>query len=164
MPTLDDYVAELPTLGNLQLNKLDQYLHALEREIGVEIEIKPLADTASLAWKSYFGALNELAEIYYDKESRKVRIFIPESLKHEDPFLYIKIVCHELGHIAAGHPLRVRGEVDKFWWPPNDFAWQSPAADFSRNEREADHRANWSLIFAVLGDRIRDRERNYSAF
>jgi hypothetical protein len=164
IPTLDDYVAELPALGPVEPGSVDDYKRALEERIGVRIEIKELEDGRLWQWQTRLGRANEVAETHYDIRVRKVWVFVPESLKEEDPFLYIKTVYHELAHLAAGHPLRVLGAERKLWWPPKKVARRPASADLSRNEEEADHRANWSLIFGVLGDRLSHRERNYSAF
>jgi hypothetical protein len=164
IPTLDDYVAELPALGEVELRRVDDYKRALEDTIGVRIEIKELEDARLWEWQARLGRGNELAETHYHSGLGKVWVFVPESLKEEDSFLYIKTVYHELAHLAAGHPLRVAGAEGKLWWPPKKVARRPASADLSRNEEEADHRADWSLIFGVLGNRVSHRERNYSAF
>src|SRR5215207_9419587 len=96
VPTLDDYVAELPALGPVEPGSVDDYKRALEERIGVRIEIKEMEDGRLWQWQTRLGRANEVSETHYDVRVRKVWVFIPESLKEEDPFLYIKTVYHEL--------------------------------------------------------------------
>jgi len=163
LPSLEDYLAEMPDLDISRTASADEYVRALGIKLGIEIEVMRLDTEAHKDIETQLGRAPQVAEMLYDTEAGKALICIPPYVGKDD-FLYFKSLYHELSHLAAGHPIPVAGVAEELWWPPERLARKSPVADLIRNEVEADLRAEWTLMFAVMGRKIYDRARHFSTF
>jgi hypothetical protein len=160
---LEDYLVELTDIGTVRPQNADDYVRALSRKLDIGIRVIRIDTAADRDLEVRLGHASQVAEMLYDAETGEVSIFIPSSV-YEDGFLYFKILYHELAHLSAGHPVPVAGAPDHLWWPAKRLARKPPTDDLARNEVEADLRAEWSLMFCILGRKIYDRERHFSAF
>ncbi len=163
MPTFEEYMAELLSLNLARPFSVKEYMRALETQLGIEIKVVELTTGENSGLGTEFGFFDELAELRYDKKRREASILVSCSLR-EDPFLYMKTIYHELAHLAAGHPLRVGGMKNDLWWPPGRVAQRPASGDVSRNEKEADQRAEWSIIACVLGEKALHGKRSLGTF
>ena len=163
LPSLEDYLAELPDLDIARPANADEYAESLGLKLGVEIEVVRLGTEAHKDIETQLGRAPQVAEMLYDAEAGRALICIP-SYVGEDDFLYFKSLYHELSHLAAGHPIPVADAPGELWRPPERLARKPPGANLIRNETEADLRAEWTLMFAIMGQKIYDRERHFSTF
>jgi hypothetical protein len=163
LPSLEDYLAEMPGLDISRPANVDEYMKVLGIRLGIEIDVMRVDTEAHREIETQLGRAPEVAEMLFDAEAGRALICIPPYVG-EDDFLYFKSLYHELSHLAAGHPIPVAGADGKLWWPPERLARKPPIADLIRNEVEADLRAEWTLMFGVMGRKIYDRERHFSTF
>lgn len=163
LPSLEDYLAEMPDLDIPRPGNADEYVKALGTKLGIEIEVMRVDMEAHKDLETQLGRAPQVAEMLYDAEADRALIYVPSHVG-EDDFLYFKSLYHELSHLAAGHPIPVAGAAGKLWWPPERLARKPPIADLIRNEVEADLRAEWMLMFGVMGRKIYERERHFSTF
>ena len=163
LPSLEDYLAEVPDLNLSRIANADEYAKSLGLKLGIEIEVVRLGTKVHKDVETQLGRAPQVAEMLYDAEAGRALICIPPYVG-EDDFLYFKFLYHELSHLAAGHPIPAAGAPGELWWPPKRLARKAPGADLTRNEVEADLRAEWTLMFAIMGRKIYDRERHFSTF
>jgi len=148
--TLEDFRVELAGLGLLGKGfGPDEYRTALEQRLGIEIWIEELPDRLTKE--------GDLAEVVVDEGSSKAYILVRESLRYRPWPAYELSIFHELSHLAAGHPLRVRrsegnGARRRFRVLRSRLAKQNPssfgyAAGLRESlETEARKRAKWLVL------------------
>ncbi len=163
LPSLEDYLAETFSLRVSESGDTDEYVRSLGTELGVEIEVIQADEKAHEDLEVRLGRAPQIAEMLYDAEADRALIYIPSHVC-EDGFLYFKSLYHEMSHLAAGHPILVADSSGELWWPPRRLARRTPGADLDSNEDEANLRAEWSLMLGVMGRKMYDRDRNFSAF
>ena len=108
-PSLEGFRLELARLELLgrSFGPLD-YARALEEHLGIRIVVEDFPDTRlALARR---GVLEEgtLAEVSYAEERGEALILVRESLRMRPWPAYELALYHELSHLAARHPLRLK--------------------------------------------------------
>lgn len=153
--TLETYARELSILGLAGWSFTGEiYAETLAEYLGLEIEVvrTPHAE----------GGLRTLGTTRYDVEAGSVSVAVPLRLRW---WIYQYVLYHELGHVAAGHPLPVRtedGTVTGFKAPGRWIARSSPvtgpAAEglshetrLALYEAEAELRARRGMLAGSLG-------------
>jgi hypothetical protein len=129
-----------------------EYAHALATYLGIQIGIEIVDDTEDPRSARWLVKAGHTACLWYDQRSGAVRIFVLGSLP---PLEMTAAVYHELGHLAAGHPLACYG--------PNGtasgrktvlskrLARRAPAARPIIMEREARLREDYAMTAGALG-------------
>ena len=108
-PSLEDFRLELARLGLLgrSFGPLD-YARTLEKHLGIRIVVEEFPDTRlALARR---GVLEEgtLAEVFYAEERGEALILVRESLRMRPWPAYELVLYHELSHLTARHPVRLK--------------------------------------------------------
>lgn len=147
--TLEDFRVELAGLGLLGKSFGPEEYPALEQSLGIEIWIEELPDRLAKE--------GDLAEVVVDEGLGKAFILVRESLRYRPWPAYELSIFHELSHLAAGHPLRVRrsegnGTRRRFRVLRSRLAKRDPssfgyAAGLQESlETEARKRAKWLVL------------------
>ena len=164
-PSLEDFQIELANLGLLgkRFTPID-YARALGDRFGIGITIEAFPDLGIGLAKRDVLEEGTLAEVFYNEDLREAVILVRESLRYRPWPAYELKLYHELSHLAAGHPVRIRmggemGRKHRFAHMPRDLRLaRRPAISLaSQNEieklvrevyePEARRRAKW-LVFA----------------
>jgi hypothetical protein len=107
--SVEDFRLELAELGLLgRAFGPEEYRAALEEYLGVEITVEELPDAEGGAVAGELAAEGNLAEVVYDDPTGRALVLVRESLRYRPWPAYELSVFHELSHLAAGHPLRVK--------------------------------------------------------
>ncbi len=111
-PSREDFRVELAGLGLLgrRFGPVE-YASALEEALGVRISLEEFPDVSfALAGRELLEE-GTLAEVFYGEATREALVLVRESLKMRPWPAYELAVYHELSHLAAGHPVKVRAEA-----------------------------------------------------
>lgn len=156
--SLQEHARELSLLGLTGRNfTAEIYADALGEHLGLDIRIV----RASI----YDADIRNLGTTTYDIENGLVTISVTLRLGW---WLYQYALHHELGHVAAGHPLPIRarnGEITGFKEPTRRIARRPPvtrasATSLSKNSRlrlyeaEAELRARRGMLAGSLGSTV----------
>lgn len=159
--SLQDYARELSLLGLTGRSfTAEMYAEALEQHLGLRISITRTPNNAGND-----ADIRKLGATSYDVENGLVAISVPLRLGW---WLYQYALHHELGHVAAGHPLPIRsqdGEIAGFKEPANRIGRRPPAARASATklpngmrlrlvEAEAELRARRGMLAGSLGSTV----------
>lgn len=164
--TLEDFRLELADLGLLgRPFGPEEYAAALEEYLGIEIGIEEIPDAGggpmACELAGQMAVEGILAEVVVDEETGDAVIFARESLRYQPWPAYELSIFHELSHLAAGHPLRVkrareRGVRNKFRALGSRLARREPSPPASGEELEklkqkvfepeARKRAKWLVL------------------
>ncbi len=108
-PTKEDFGLELARLGLLGRRfGPGEYAAALGTALGVRISVEDFPDASlALAGRELLEE-GTLAEVFYDEAGREALVLVRESLKMRPWPAYDLAVYHELSHLAARHPVRVK--------------------------------------------------------
>lgn len=107
--SIEDFRLELAELGLLGKGfGPDEYRAALEEHLGIEIHVENLPDLEGGAFAGELAAGGILAEVIVEEESGNAVVLVWESLRDLPWPAFELAVFHELSHLAAGHPLRVK--------------------------------------------------------
>lgn len=153
LPTFPTFLEELEILG-MKGSRFGPrgYAHALASYLGVQISVEIVDDASDPRLARGFVKAGQTACLWYDQQAETVRIFVLGSLP---PVEMTAAVYHELGHLAAGHPLAYYG-------PDNDVSYRKkvltkrlasrlPATSPDAMEREADLREDYAITAGALG-------------
>lgn len=107
--TLEDFRLELAGLGLLGRRfGPEEYRAALEKHLGIEIHVEGLPDAQEGALAEQLVEEGILAEVVISEESGDAIVLVRESLRGLPWPAYELSIFHELSHLAAGHPMRVK--------------------------------------------------------
>ncbi len=175
-PSLEDFQVELAKLGLLgeRFAPMD-YARALSDWFGIGITVEAFPDLGiGLARREVLEA-GALAEVFYNEDREEAVILVRESLRYRPWPAYDLKLYHELSHLAAGHPVRIRagaeleGRRQRFGHMPRDLrlARRPPVTPASEGkverlvrevyEPEARRRAKW-LVFAGTFPKVFEKE------
>lgn len=164
-PSLEDFQIELAKLELLGSSFVPlDYARALSDEFGIGITIEAFPDVGIGLTKRDILEAGTLAEVFYNEHLEEAVILVRESLRYRPWPAYELKVYHELSHLAAGHPVRIRmgdelrrrhrfGHMPRNLRlassPPVSPAGQDDIEELVREvyELEARRRAKW-LVFA----------------
>ncbi len=127
----------------------------------MEITICVLTDEHYPELTRKMARAGKVAELSYSKDLLGAVILVPSSLP---PIVCTLAVYHELGHVAAGHPVEVweggtkTGRLEQV---NRRLARRPPLEDRRLCEQEADLRAVYSLLAGSLGPRNYYAEKMY---
>lgn len=173
----NDFAWELSVLGLAgETYTHRQYIQELERFLQIEIKVRNVSSHGypllqhNLTRHGLFGGL------FFELDRRRAWIIVPDHLPAN---LALKIIYHELAHLAAGHPVRrsyvlpsdndheqsavIEDAAERFLiyppWPR--LADREPPTNQAHIEQDADHRADLALKFAFWGSEYWDRPEFY---
>lgn len=177
--TLEDFRLELAELGLLGRSfGPEEYRVALEKRLGIEISVEELPDAEGGPLAGQLAAEGNLAEVVVDEESGHAVILARESLRDRPWPVYELGIFHELSHLAAGHPLRVKqalgtGKKSGRWFRrlASRLALQAPEGATNREdveqpreeevfEPEARKRAKWCVLAGTCPDAFEAERAN----
>jgi hypothetical protein len=152
-PTFPAFLEELERLGlKGKCFGPSEYAHALAAYLGVQIRIEIVDDAEDPQSARGFAEAGHTACVWYDERSGVARIFVPGSLP---PLEMTAAVYHELGHLAAGHPLECYGPDGTASGYkkalPRRLARRAPAGRTVTIEREARLREDYAMTAGALG-------------
>jgi hypothetical protein len=151
--TFSAFLEELEVLG-LKGKSFgpSEYAHALAAYLGIQIGIEFVDDAEDPRSARGFVSAGHTACLWYDQRLEAVRIFVLGSLP---PLEMTAAVYHELGHLAAGHPLACYGPdgtaSGRRTVLSKKLARRVPAAKTITMEREARLRENYAMTAGALG-------------
>jgi hypothetical protein len=129
-----------------------EYAHALAAYLGIQIRIEIVDDAEDPRWTRGFVEAGHTACLWYDERSGTARIYVLGSLP---PLEMTAAVYHELGHLAAGHPLACYGSDGTASGSkkvlPRKVARRVPAGKTVTIEREARLREDYAMTAGALG-------------
>ncbi|QIN78465.1 hypothetical protein GBA65_07960 [Rubrobacter marinus] len=108
-PSMDDFrleLAELNLLGRA-FGPLD-YARALEKHFCIRIEIEDFPDVRLENARREAMREGTLAEVFYAEERGEALVLVRESLRMRPWPAYDLALYHELSHVAARHPERIK--------------------------------------------------------
>lgn len=129
-----------------------EYAHALAAYLRIQIEIEIVDDAEDPRWTRGLVEAGHTACLWYDERSGAARIFVVGSLP---PLEMTAAAYHELGHLAAGHPLACYGPdgtasgYRKIL--SRRLARRAPAARTVTMEKEARLREDYAMTAGALG-------------
>lgn len=156
--SLEEYARELALLGLTGRGfTAEMYAEALGERLGLDVRI--------VRSSIQHVDIRELGATNYDTENGLVTVSVPLRLGW---WLYQYALHHELGHVAAGHPLPVRahhGQITGFKEPTKRLARKGPVARASGTmlsantrlrlyEAEAELRARRGMLAGSLGSTV----------
>lgn len=161
--TFEDFQLELAELGLLgRPFGPEEYRAALEEHLGIEIIIEELPDAEDGVLDDQAAGEGVRAEVVVMEESGNAVVLVRQSLRYQPWPAYELSVFHELSHLAAGHPLRVKQvrknglQSKKFWVlgsrlvrrEPRSLASEEDLEDLKQKvfEPEARKRAKWLVL------------------
>jgi hypothetical protein len=158
----EDFQAELALLG-LSGREFGtrEYAEILGETLEMEITICVLPDDHYPELTRKMARAGKLAELTYSTNPLGAVILVPSSLP---PIVRTLSVYHELGHVAAGHPVEVwegGAKTGRLEHVPRRLARRPPVEDRRLCEQEADLRAVYSLLAGSLGLRNYYAEKMY---
>lgn len=151
--TFSTFLEELELLGlKGKCFGPNEYANALVAYLRIQIEIEIVDDAEDPRWTRGFVEAGHTACLWYDERSGVARIFVLGSL----PLLEMTAaVYHELGHLAAGHPLACYGPSGTASGCkkvlPRKLARRVPAGNTVIMEREARLREDYAITAGALG-------------
>lgn len=129
-----------------------EYAHTLAAYLGIQIEIEIVDDAKDPRLARGFVEAGHTACLWYEERSGAARIFVLGSLP---PLEMTAAVYHELGHLAAGHPLACYGPdgtaSGRKKVLSGRLARRAPAARPITIEREARLREDYAMTAGALG-------------
>jgi hypothetical protein len=125
--------------------ELDEYLHTLERQDGISIEVKRTLDDSDPGFQTDLVASGVGAELHYDPEARRATILLPATYE-EDPLLALSHLCHELRHLTDLHSAGGTLRRSRRWS-------RLVEHDVRASETRVDAEAELLMIYAALGAR-----------
>ena len=148
----EEFQAELALLG-LSGREFGprEYAEILGEKLEMEITICVLPDEHYPELTHKMARAGKLAELSYSGDLLGAAIVVPSSLPSVVRTLS---VYHELGHVAAGHPLEIwegGARTGRLEHVPRRLARRPPVEDRGLCEQEADLRAIYSLLAGSLG-------------
>ena len=158
----EEFQAELALLG-LSGREFGprEYADILGEKLEMQITICVLPDEHYPELTHKMARAGKVAELSYSEDFLGAVILVPSSLP---PIVRTLSVYHELGHVAAGHPVEVwegGAKTGRFERGPRRLARRPPVADRRLCEQEADLRAVYSLLAGSLGPRYYYAEKMY---
>jgi hypothetical protein len=152
-PTFPAFLEELEILGlKGKCFGPNEYAQALAAYLGIHIRIEIVDDAGDPRWTRGFVRVGYTACLWYDEQSGAARIFVLGSLP---PLEMTAAVYHELGHLAAGHPLGCYGPGGTASGSkkvlPRRLARRTPAGKTVTMEREARLREDYAITAGALG-------------
>jgi hypothetical protein len=160
--TPQQFQAELALLGlsGREFGPRD-YAKALGKYLGIKIAICVLPDERYPEVTRMMARAGKVAELSYSIEPPSAVLLVPSSLP---PIVRTLAIYHELGHVAAGHPLDVwesGTKTGRKQFPERRLARRLPVADDVFREQEADLRATYALLAGCLGSQNYYAEKMY---
>jgi len=151
--TFSAYLEELELLGlKGKCFGPNEYAHALATYLGIQIGIEIVDDAGDPRSARGFVEAGHTACLWYDERSGVARIFVLGSLP---PLEMTAAVYHELGHLAAGHPLACYGPdgmaSGRRKVLSRRLARRAPAARPVTMEWEARLREDYAMTAGALG-------------
>lgn len=112
-PSVDDFRLELAKLDLLgrAFGPLD-YARALERHLGIRIAVEDFPDLRLAFARREAMREGTLAEVLYAEERGEALVLVRESLRMRPWPAYDLAIYHELSHLAARHPERMKDGDD----------------------------------------------------
>ena len=158
----EEFQAELALLG-LSGREFGprEYAEILGEKLGIEITICVLPDDHYPELTLEMARAGKVAELSYSEDLLGATILVPSSLPS---IVRTLSVYHELGHVAAGHPLEVwegGTRTNRLERVPRRLARRPPVEDRGLCEQEADLRAVYSLLAGSLGSKNHYAEKIY---
>lgn len=113
--------------------------------------------------------------LFFEPQNFTVWIVVPDSL---DLMTQIRVVFHELSHLAAGHPYKheyllsedpfvssplIEQRDGGLWYPLSRLARREARSDLQYCEEEANIRTNFAMKAALYGERIYYRDEFFFA-
>ncbi len=151
--TLPSFLEELEILGlKGKLFGPSEYAHALAAYLGIQIAVEIVDDAENPRSACGFIEAGHTACLWYDERSGAACVFVLGSLP---PLEMTAAVYHELGHLAAGHPLACYGPdgtaSGRRKVLSRRLARRAPAAKTVTMEREARLREDYAITAGALG-------------
>ena len=151
--TLPSFLEELDILRlKGKLFGPSEYAHALAAHLGIQIAVEIVDDAEDPRSARGFIEAGHTACLWFDERSGAARIFVLGSLP---PLEMTAAVYHELGHLAAGHPLACYGPdgtaSGRRKVLSRRLARRAPAARTVTMEREACLREDYAITAGALG-------------
>ena len=158
----EEFQAELAILG-LSGREFGprEYAEILGEKLEMDITICVLADEHYPELTRKMARAGKVAELSYSEDLLGAVILVPSSLP---PIVRTLSVYHELGHVAAGHPVEVwegDAKTGRLEHVGRRLARRPPVEDRRLCEQEADLRAVYSLLAGSLGPRNYYAEKMY---
>ncbi len=138
-----------------------EYAEILGEKLGIEITICVLPDDHYPELTLKMARAGKVAELSYSEDLLSATILVPSSLPS---IVRTLSVYHELGHVAAGHPLEVwegGTRTNQLEGVPRRLARRPPVEDRALCEQEADLRAVYSLLAGSLGSKNHYAQKIY---
>jgi hypothetical protein len=151
--TLPSFLEELEILGlKSKFFGPSEYAHALAAYLGIQIAVEIVDDAEDPRSARGFIEAGHTACLWFDERSGTARIFVLGSLP---PLEMTAAVYHELGHLAAGHPLACYGPggtaSGRRKVLSRRLTRRAPAARTVTMEREARLREDYAITAGALG-------------
>lgn len=138
----------------------EAYRLALERFLGIEIEIVTVADLHNIDAQRAFVERDDTAILSFSHDKNLALIFVLESLLELE---MTAAIYHELSHLAAGHRFLHNGSSGQRLGSgnalPAQLAKQPPPRSIKGREREARIREDYCLVAGSLGERCLEQEQ-----
>lgn len=138
----------------------EAYRLALERFLGIEIEVVTVADLDNIDAQRAFVERGDTAILSFSQDKNLAVIFVLESLPELE---MTTAIYHELSHLAAGHRLLHNGlsgeRLGSDGALPAQLAKQPPPRSIKAREREAKIREDYCLVAGSLGERCLEQEQ-----
>lgn len=112
-PSMEDFRLELARLELLgrSFGPLD-YARALEEHLGIRIVVEDFPDYRFALARREVLREGTLAEVFYAEERGEALVLVRESLRMRPWPAYELTLYHELSHLGARHPMRLKGGND----------------------------------------------------
>lgn len=159
-PTYEDFLEELVRLGLYgRAFGPEEYASALGHYLGVSIHLTICRDSQHPEIHRNLVREGKIAALQYSPDRAEAMVWLLDSVS---AVTLGAAVYHELGHLAAGHPLQA------FSAAVNDggrgahcsrLARGEPTPDPQLQEAEADLRARYCFAAGILGERLFVRQR-----
>jgi hypothetical protein len=158
----EEFQAELALLG-LSGREFGprEYAEILGEKLEMQITICVLPEDHYPELTHKMARAGKVAELSYTEDFMGAVILMPSSLP---AIVRTLSVYHELGHVAAGHPVEVwegGAKTGRLEHVPRRLARRPPVEDRRLCEQEADLRAVYSLLAGSLGARNYYAEKMY---
>ena len=151
--TFPSFLEELEILGlKGKIFGPNEYAHALAAYLDIQIAVEIVDDADDPRSARGFIEAGHTACLWYDERSGAARIFALGSLP---PLEMTAAMYHELGHLAAGHPLACYGPdgtaSGRRKVLSRRLARRAPDAKTVTMEREARLREDYAITAGALG-------------